>query len=313
MKLRILFLKKRYIYFTLLGIALLILIIILFTCTHSTSTLSIAENNISKKTDLTGDGKDDILSIKTNKDKYSIQVNANGEVFSLTPDKSFNTLGSYSTYWPIRTTILDITRDKIPEVILQDSNNNLSLQHIFMWTGSDFKDIFCSTNNVIGFIDSQNNKTPKMASGTMEQDKVNLSYYYFSSNKLQSFSYNDKPNFMGKNTVQAFITYIQSLPNGEANKPKDIFINGISGKDASVIGKLAGDNNTYTFQDCMFKDTQWDKSGNPTEIKWTISFKAVSTIKSSDIKNYTMDVFLKPDESCSGDDGCYKIFKINLQ
>lgn len=312
MKLRIFFLKKRYIYYAILGIVLLILAIILLASRRSSSTFNIADNSKAKKIDLTGDGKDELLYIKTDKDKYSIEINTNDKSLILKPDTKLNTLGNYRTYWPMRITLLDVTRDRVPEIIVQNSSQNKPLQHIFFWNGNDFSDIFCSTNNIIGFIDSQNNKTPKLVSGFMDQSKINFNYYYFSNNKFQSFAYEDKLNFMGKNTVQAFINYIQSLPYGEANKPKDIFYPGMSGKDISIIGKLSGDNNTYIFQDGIFKDTKWDKSGNIAEIKWTLNFKGTSLIKNDDIKNYTLDIILKPYQDISGEDGSYKIYSINL-
>jgi hypothetical protein len=313
MKLRIVFLKRKYIYYTVIGIALLVLIIVLLALGRSPSTFTMAANSKAKKLDLTGDGKSDLLYIKTDKDKYMIEVNTNDENITLKTDKALDTLGNFYNYWPMRVTLLDLNRDKIPEIIVQSSNKNKPLQHIFLWNGNDFSDIFCSTNNIIGFIDSQNNKTPKMACGLVDQNKLTLSYYYFSNNKLKNFTYDDKTNFMGKNTVQAFINYIQTLPYGEANKPVDIFYPGMSGKDISIIGKLSGDNNTYVFQDCIFKDTKWDNAGKPTEIKWTLNFKGTSLTKNDDIKNYTLDIILKPDPSSNADDECYKIYSMNLQ
>lgn len=314
MKLRIVFLKKKYIYYTLIGIALLVLIIILLTLRKSTSTFNVINVNANKtkKVDLTGDGKDDILYIKSDNNKYMIEVDTSGKNFILQPDKKINTLGDFCGYWPMRITLLDVTRDKIPEIIVQDSIKGKPLQHIFMWNGDNFSDVYSSNNNTIGFIDSKNNKTPKIVSGFMDQNKINFSYYYSSNNKFQSFTYEDKVNFMGKSTVQAFINYIQSLPYGETYKPQGIFSSNLSGKDISIIEKLSEDKNTYAFQDCIFKDTKWDKGGNPLEIQWTLSFKGTSLAKNEDVKNYTLDILLKPYSSSNGEDSDYKIYSINL-
>lgn len=313
MKLRILFLKKKYIYYAILGIALLILLIILLASKKSSPTFDITNNDKIKKIDLTGDGKEDLLYIKSQGDKYLVEVNTNNKSLALEPDKKLNSLGIYNAYWPMRATILDITRDKIPEIIIQSSYKNSPVQHIFKWNGETFSDIFCASNNLLGFLDSGNNKTPKMVSGNTAKNSINLSYYYYSNQSLQSFTYNNKENFIGKNTILTFINYIQSLPYGESNTPKDIFYSGLSGKDISTIGKLSGENNTYTLQDGIFKDTKWDKSGNPIEFNWTLNFKAVSNLQKDQISNYNINLILKPDENCDGHDGCFKIYSISLE
>lgn len=313
MKLRILFLKKKNIYYAILGIVLLVLLIILLTTRKSSPTFDITDNSKVKKIDLTGDGKEDLLYIKFENDKYLVEINTNNKSLTLEPDKKLNSLGSYYSYWPMRATILDITRDKIPEIMLQSSYKNSPIQHIFKWNGEAFTDMFCAPNNLLGFLDSGNSKTPKMVSGNVTRNTINLSYYYYSNQSLQSFTYNNKENFIGKNTILSFVNYIQGLPNSEPNKPKDIFYSGLSGKDISIIGKLSGENNTYALQDGFFKDTKWDKNGNPLEIKWALNFKAVSNLQKDQIKNYNINLILKPDENCDGHDGCFKIYSISLE
>lgn len=112
------------------------------------------------------------------------------------------------------------------------------------------------------------------------------------NSKLESIKYPQKNNFMGKDSVYNFINYIQNLPNAEATMPKEIFCDGLTGTDLALIGKLAGENNTYTFQNAMFKDNKWNKNGNATEFIWSLSFKGTSNINKTLTKNYTVTIKL---------------------
>jgi hypothetical protein len=89
---------------------------------------------------------------------------------------------------------------------------------------------------------------------------------------------------MGKDSIFSFIKYIESLPGNEANKPANVFYPGLSGDDIAVIGKLSGENNTYSFQNCVFKDSKSDKNGEVSEILWTLNFKGTSNVSKDKIR-----------------------------
>lgn len=314
MKLRVIFLKKKHIYYIFLSVLIVVLfIVLLFTKKTTTTFNTFVNNNKVLQADLTGDGKKDVLYIKTEKDKYYMEVNTGEKSFYLEPDKKLPTTGIYDEFNPLKITLIDITRDKTPEIFIQSNQKDTALQHVFFWNGSKFNDIFCSSNNIFGFYDSSNNKTPKFLSGKMTSSKIELlSYMYmYDKGKLENIVFNYNDNFLGRDTIFSFIKYIEALPESEARSPGNIFYPGLSGQDLSVIGRLAGEQNSYLFQNCVFKDSKSDKNGIITNVLWTLNFKAASNINKDKIKNYSLNVILRP-EGKAENPNYFKIVSITL-
>jgi len=312
MKFRVIFLKKKYLYYALGIAAVLVLLLIFLVTKKTTAAFNYVLDNSMKKADLNGDGKEDILYIKTENNKYYLQVNTQDASLYLQPDKRLNTVGTYYSYCPMRLTLKDISRNKTPEIFIQALDNGKQIQHVFGWSQKKFEDMFCSTNPIMGFADSENNKTPQFFSGTISDGKIYLTNYIMIKSKLEIIKYPQKDNFMGKDSVYSFINYIQSLPEGEAAMPREIFYTGLSGNDLALIGKLSGENNKYVFQNANFKDSKWNKSGKATEVIWSISFKGTSNTNKELSKNYTVSIKLKP-EGEDVDSYYYKIYSMNLE
>ena len=294
MKLQVIFLKKKFIYYALaIIIFAIVLTFFLFIREGSISTFNIVNENKMMQADLTGDGTKDILYIKTEKDKYYIQINSEDKSYYLEPSKKINTVGNYYTEWPMRLTLMDISRNNVPEIFTQASQKNKAIQHAFLWNGEKFDDIFCSTNNILGFIDSKNNKTPKVLSGNIKDGKMNFISYIFIKNSLKSFDYNYVDNYMGKNTILGFINLMTSFPLAELNISKDLFVSDLNGNDISLLGDLSNRKVYFNFQDAVFKDYNWDKYGNANEILWTLNFKGTNANELKETKNYTIELILK--------------------
>ena len=294
MKLQVLFFKKKIIYYTLAIIVFtIILIFFLFFRKSSISTFNVVNENKMMQADLTADGTKDILYIKTDADKYYIQINSEDKSYYLEPSKKSNTVGNYYSHWPMRLTLMDISRNNIPEIFTQASVKDKAIQHVFLWTGEKFDDIFCSTNNILGFIDSKNNKTPKVISGNIKDGEMNLISYIFIKNNLKSFNYNYADNYMGKNTILGFVNLMTSFPLSELNMPKELFAPDLNGNDISLLGDLSSQKIHFSFQDGVFKDYNWDKDGNASEILWTLNFKGTDTTNLKETKNYTIELIVK--------------------
>lgn len=308
MKLKVLFFKRQYIYYSVLTILLIILSILFFISKDSLPTFTtINTNRTIKNHDITGDGIKDLISIKWTDKGYNIDVTSNGKNYTLTPNEKLDTLGNHYDYWPLRITFLDVSRDKIPEIFVQASENGKSIQHTFIWNNNKFKDFLCNSNNLLGFIDLHNNRTPKIISGNIYKNTITMSNYIFSQGELINYfnDYND--NFLGKDSILSFINYIQSLPENEAEKPKDIFFPDINGDALNTIGTLSASDNIFIFQDGIFMDNRCNKDGDIIETKWTLNFKAISNKDSSIVKNYTLDLILKS----KGDPKDKNYFKIS--
>jgi hypothetical protein len=315
MKLRVIFLKKKHIYYVVLSIIIVILFAVYLSTKKAAPTFNmLVDNNKLIKADLNGDGKEDMLYIKTEKDKYYMEVNTGKNSFFLEPDKKLPTSGKYDSNNPLKITLMDITRDKVPEIFIQSQEKVKAIQHVFGWNGNKFVDMYCSSNSIIGFIDTTNNRSPKFLSGRLASNKIELSSYIFmpDKNMLESFTTNYNSNHMGRDSIFTFIKYIESLPLNEANKPVNIFYPGLSGQDMSLIGRLSGENNLYTFQSCTFRDIKCDTNGEVSEVLWTLNFKAVSITNQQTTKNYTINALLKPSGKAT-EANYYKIASIKLE
>ncbi|MDF2504259.1 VCBS repeat-containing protein [Clostridium sp.] len=294
MKFKVFFFKRRYIYYVVLGLSLIILLVLFFISGTPTPTFTTIDNNrLIKNYDVTGDGEKDLISIKTMDKKYMVSIASKEKSYELVPNKKLNTLGNHYDYWPLRITFVDVSRDKLPEIFTQGAENGKAIQHIFVWDRTKFKDILCNANNILGFIDLHNNKTPKIISGNVNEDTIHMSNYIFSQGSLINYVNNYNDNFLGKDSILSFIKYIQGLPQNEIDKPNDIFYPGLDGDALSTIGVLSASDNTFTFQDGVFMDNRCNTDGEIVEVKWALNFKAISNKDSNIIKNYTLNLLLK--------------------
>lgn len=295
MKFRVIFLKKKYIYFSVLTLTIFLLLIILILSKKPSPTFNNISDNKTIKADFNGDGKEEVMSVKKDGDNYIIEVKSKDKVYTIKTDKNSPPIGSHSSYWPMRVTLMDVSRDKIPEIFIQSSNKDNPIQNVFIWNDGKFENIFFNSNNILGFIDCKNNKTPKVISGKLQNDSISLSNYMFLNYKFKNYNYDSNNIFMGKDTICSFVNFIQNLPQSESYKPKDIFSQNISNSSLSLIGKLSGENHTYVFQDGIFTENKCTKDGDVSEILWTLNFKGTSNSDKSIIKNYTINLLLTPD------------------
>lgn len=309
MKLRVIFLKRRTLYSILLLIILVIVISIFFAFKSFSPTFNIKSDYTVKKADLTGDGKEDILYIKVNDSNYNIQINSQDKSYVLSPDKSTETIGNFDVNWPMRVTLMDVTKDNIPEIFTQASNQNEAIIHVFKWYGNEFRDIFNNKNSILGFIDTENN--PKLITGSILNGKMQLKNYYFSNNGFKLFNYENNKDSIGESIVCEFIDIIQHLPNIQDKNSEDIFYSKNDIKNLSSIKKLIEENNLYVFQDAQFRDYSRNKKGEITEIEWLLNFRGISNNDKSQISTYTFRVLLKPQNK--RDNSSFKIYSITMK
>ncbi|MBV4416404.1 hypothetical protein [Clostridium tyrobutyricum] len=300
MKLRVIFLKKKYLFFLMpLILFLIILVLIIYRNYTTSSTFTTISKDTILKSDLNGDGIKDSLYVKQANNKYLIKVKIKDKIFDINTDDKSSILSNYYTYWPLRVTLMDISRDRIPEIFLQGSLGKNSVQRIFVFDGNNFKNIISNSNNILGFIDCTNNRTPKVITGRFQGDIMLLTNYIFSNSKFKNYNLEDNPGFLGKDTVCSFINFIQTLPSSRPYEPNNIFSSNISSDDMYVLDKLAKSDTSYTFQDAIFKEKKSDKNGNSAEVQWTLNFKGVSNSDTSIIKNYSINIILDADKNSS--------------
>lgn len=275
-------------------LALLALILGVRYLKTSKDTFSLINSKeISFKEDFNGDGSNDVLYIKTNDDKYFMELSTGNSTIPISSKDEKTSLGKYDSLWPMKITFLDADRNRIPEIYLQSSENNMAIQHIFLYDNDNFKDLLCTNNNILGFLDYNNGKTPKIISGSYIKGSLDLGYYVLKNKALKNYSF-DGNALPGGSVIKSFILYMESLPYGEGDMP-NIFFSGLSGNALSAIGKISAESMSIKFQDGYFHDTKWNKNGEPSEIIWTINLKNTAKNPGSSPKNYTLNVILNED------------------
>lgn len=280
---------------------------------QSVSTFNITtKNTVIKDHDVNGDGNNDIIYIKTNNNKYFIQVNCKYKSYILKPNKLVRTMGSYKNYWPVTVTLADVSRDKVNEIFIQSSQNDTPIQHMFIWDNNTFKDVLSNYNNIIGLIDTHNNETPKIISANFFNGKIDFSNFILIRNKLKNYTADYKDNFIGKDTIASFISKIQILDPDELKNENKIFHSDSWSTFIQIYNKLLKDNYTYTFEDASFKDTRYNSDGEISEVRWILNFKGVSNSNMSQSKNYSLDVTLKASNQDKEKPYYFKISNLSL-
>lgn len=314
LKLNVIFFKKKHLYYIIFFICLTAVFIVFILSKQSISTFNItSKNTVIKDYDVNGDGHNDVIYIKTNNDKYFVQINCKDKSYILKPNKLVKTMGSYKSYWPITLTLADVSRDKVNEIFVQSSQNNTPIQHMFIWDNNSFKDVLYNYNNIIGLIDTHNNETPKIISANFFNGKIDFSNFILIRNKLKNYAADYKDNFIGKDTIAALICKIQILDPNELDKENKIFSSESWATFIQIYNNLIKDNNTYIFEDGSFKDTRYNKDGEISEVKWILNFKAISKSDLNKIKNYSLSVVLKASEQNKEEPYHFKISSLNLK
>lgn len=275
-------------------IMILSIIIIIFN-TNSMKTLptfKAIDKNLTINEDFNGDGKKDVLYIKTDSSEYLIQVNLNNDdSLSLDPSKDLSTLGEHKTYWPMRLTVKDISRDNLKEIFTQSSFNETPIQHLFIFDNNKYENIFSAKNNILGFLDDSNGKTPKVISGNFQNGTMILKSYLLVNKELKEYAYSYPSNFVGNNCVSEFINLIESFPYEDLDVP-DYFSSNISYNSITSLYTIANNNHVYKLQDCFFKDISYDEKNEPYEFSWTLNFKGIDESDKNKIKNFTVDLIV---------------------
>lgn len=269
---------KKFTYFVLILIPFVLVVFF-----KKTPTKAVINDNIHKQTvkaDLNGNGEEDYIYIELeNEQKYHVHTSINDKNYDLIPNKKINSLGKFSSNWPMTLNLLDLDRNNIPEIMIQSSEENVSIQHLFKWTGENFENIFYSTNNILGIIDSNNGKTPKIISFSLTDSKENIQKYMLLNKKLKNISY-DSIEPPGLYPIISFIDII-SLYYDLSELP-NIFTSYIPSGDLSQIWRLEKELYYYTFQDAFFRDIAWNNKGEIITCSWSINFNKISKENNND-------------------------------
>lgn len=266
--------KKRLINLLLYIIVVIILsaVIICFTSIKYKTEQTLSPLNTSQipPIDLTGDGEKDSLQLSNAQNKIDLNINCSNNNFSLSNQIQDKILFDTNSHWEPKIFLHDISRDNIPEIILQGSKNDKSACYVFHWNKKNFALVYSGSNNIFGILDCKNSRTPQCYSISSSEGLSSLnSFMLINDNPLNTSKENS--NVPSLDSATDFINIIE-LPYVLDNLP-DIFMSTIDKDNLSLLWSLDKDNYSYSFQNGFFYDYKWTQTGEPSAIRWRLSFE----------------------------------------
>ena len=255
-----------------IGLLMLIAMLIYFISNKYSSKQTISPININQDTqfDLTGDGKKDTLQLLNSQNKIDFSINYYDDIFYLSNQVDDKILFTTNNHWEPQIFLNDISRDKIPEIIIQGSKNNKCISYLFHWNKKKFDLIFSNNNNIFGILDCKNSRTPMCYSISSSEGLTSLNSFMLINDTTLDTS-KETLTLPSLDSVTHFIDLIE-MPYVLDDIP-DIFTSSIDKENLSLLWNLDKENYSYSFQNAFFYDYKWTDSGEPTSIRWRLSFE----------------------------------------
>lgn len=223
--------------------------------------------------DLNGDGKKETLQQINSENKIDFSIISPDDNFYLSTSIDDKVLFTNNTHWHPKVFLNDISRDNIPELIIQGSKDNKPISYVFHWNKNNYSLAYCSNNNILGILDSKNSRTPQCFSISSSEGTASLKSFMLINDSFLDTS-KDNLSIPSFDSVTKFIDIVQ-LPYVFDDLP-DIFTTTIDKKDLSLLWNLDKDNYNYTFQNGFFYDYKWNESYVPSSLRWRLSFEKSS-------------------------------------
>ena len=270
--------KKKTIIAFIIIYFLITIITIINTYSQDTETLSnnILENN--QEYDFDCDGENDQLTIISTNSTYSIKIkNSTGEILLKSNEFDYSLLDINSSC-SINISYIDLNRNKVPELIISGFKNNKSTFYIFQWIDNTFKEILFSQNNILGVLDYNNSRTPKVFTTNSTTGDKGTNSYILNSNSLKDITFS-KQTIPSLGNIQTLINLVEA--DYELEDAPDIFTSYIPSEELGILWNLDKSTYQYSFQKGYFYDISWDNSGKATSIYWALSFEKINCIDSN--------------------------------
>lgn len=268
---------------------------IINTYLKDTETLSNKYLDNTKEYDFDCDGENDQLIIISTNSTYSIKIkNSIGEILLKSNEFDYSLLDITSSC-NINISYIDLNRNKIPELIISGFKNNKPTFYIFQWKDNTFQEVLFSQNNILGILDYNNSRTPKIYITNSTTGDKGTNGYILNANSIKDITFSN-PTIPSLGNIQTLINLIEA--DYELDDAPDIFTAYIPSEELGILWNLDKSTYRYSFQKGYFYDISWDDSGRATSIYWILSFEKVNFIDSdSSPKELTMYVKAELEES----------------
>ena len=268
---------------------------IINTYSKNTETLSNKSLENNKEYDFDSDGENDQLTIISTNSTYSIKIkNSIAEILLKSNEFDYSLLDITSSC-NINISYIDLNRNKIPELIISGFKNNKPTFYIFQWKDNTFQEVLFSQNNILGILDYNNSRTPKIYITNSTTGDKGTNGYILNANSIKDITFSN-PTIPSLGNIQTLINLIEA--DYELDDAPDIFTAYIPSEELGILWNLDKSTYGYSFQKGYFYDISWDDSGRATSIYWILSFEKVNFIDSdSSPKELTMYVKAELEES----------------
>lgn len=283
--------KKNITYLILIIFTLILILLGLFNPSKNSQILS---TTFAPSTSYTGydfdfDGKIDDISFISTKSSYSLKIkNSLGESLFRSNTYDYLLLDISSSCTP-NIYFVDLTRNKIPEIIVSGLKNNAPAFYIFRWMGSGFEEILFSSSNIFGILDYNNSRTSKVLTSSSEKGDESTKGSIITNKKVKDITFS-QPKIYSLSPIQKLIDLIQL--DYEIDDAPGIFTPYIPSEELALLWNLDKLTYHYTFQKAYFYDTTWDAEGKPTSLFWILSFEK-SNFSDSNSKPSEMILYVK--------------------
>ena len=268
---------------------------IINTYLKDTETLSNKYLDNTKEYDFDCDGENDQLIIISTNSTYSIKIkNSIGEILLKSNEFDYSLIDKTSSC-DINISYIDLDRNKVPELIISGFKNNKPTFYIFQWKDNTFQEVLFSQNNILGILDYNNSRTPKIYTTNSTTGDKGTNGYILNSNSIKDITFSN-PKIPSLGSVQALINLIEA--NYELEDAPDIFTSYIPSEELGILWNLDKLTYHYSFQKGYFYDISWNDLGKATSISWILSFEKANFIDSnSSPKELTIYVKAELEES----------------
>lgn len=240
---------------------------------QNTETFSNSSFENNKSYDFDCDGENDQLTVVSTNTTYSIKIkNSLGEALLKSNEFDYS-LFDISPSCNISISYIDLSRNNIPELIVSGLKNNKPTFYIFQWIDNTFQEILFSQNNILGILDYNNSRTPKIYTTNSTTGDKGTNGYILNFNSIKDITFSN-PKIPSLGNIQTFINLVET--DYELNEVPDIFTSYIPSEELGLLWNLDKLTYRYSFQKGYFYDVTWDNYGVATSIYWALSFEKVN-------------------------------------
>lgn len=298
---KVVFLKKKSLYYFFIFSLLILLIIISISINSSNSvpTFNPLDNNSS--IDINSDGIKDSFVISENESKFFI----NNKDLKL--DNYIKDINYTSSFWLPKVFPFNLSRQSNSEIIFQYKNNSNNAAFSVLSYKQDFSVLYSDEKNIIGILDSSSGKTPRFFALDSSKGKSSIKSFMVINNEILDTSkeYNDIPSL---SNILEFINLIEK--NYEIEDIPDIFTENIPSRELGLLWNLNKDKYTYSFQDGFFIDNSYDNYGNITSLTFRFTFECFNKSITTDSKKEVV-IYVTSENNYNGEYKISSIFTTN--